>query len=141
MAPGEHNPAARSGLPSSSSLPSSVEQLAEDLSLQKAVLDSLLDLPQSASTREDIAAVKAEIANIKRQLAKARSTGNECEDGLHRPGRSTDPRHIDIIDYWAFGPCVFKPGLGFWAKLGNLVAEAFHRELTSRRRFIRFECS
>lgn len=47
-----------------------VEQLEEELSVQQAVLASLLDLP-GASAEEEVASAKATIADIKRQLAEA----------------------------------------------------------------------
>lgn len=48
------------------------EQLLEELSIQRAVLASLLDLPDTISTKEEVAAVKAGIAELKRQLAQGR---------------------------------------------------------------------
>jgi hypothetical protein len=60
------------------------------------VLASLLDLPDTSSTKQAIAAVKAGIANIKRQLAQAKGKGTVSRNfsaavapfansALHRP--------------------------------------------------------
>jgi hypothetical protein len=62
---------------SSSDDPSTdIDQLSEDLSLQQAVLASLLDLPHTSTTSEEVAAVRDEIANIKRRLQEAKRKGS-----------------------------------------------------------------
>lgn len=69
--------AASIGLPPSTSSPSSlIEKLSEDLLFQRGVLGSLLDRDDSDSAEEEIEAVKAEITNIRRQLAEARAKGS-----------------------------------------------------------------
>jgi hypothetical protein len=74
---------------SSSDDPSAdIDQLSEDLSLQQAVLASLLDLPQTSTTNEEVAAVRDEIADIKRRLQEAKRKGSIP------PGSSTAVLHL-----------------------------------------------
>jgi hypothetical protein len=76
------NESAAPANPSSSDNPSAlIEQLSEELSFQQAVLVSLLQSPDSASSEEQIADVKAEMAHLKRRLAEARSTGPRSSRG------------------------------------------------------------
>ena len=56
--------------------PARIEQLLEELSIQQAVLASLLDVPESSSTKEEIAAVKAGITHLRRQLHQAEGKGS-----------------------------------------------------------------
>ncbi|KXX74531.1 ATP-dependent helicase ULS1 [Madurella mycetomatis] len=78
--------AASIGLSPSASSPSSlIEKLSEDLLFQRGVLGSLLDRDDSDSAEEEIEAVKAEITNIKRQLAEARAKGNRQSHSISTP--------------------------------------------------------
>ena len=56
--------------------PARIEQLLEELSIQQAVLASLLDVPESNSTKQEIAAVKAGITHLRRQLHQAEGKGS-----------------------------------------------------------------
>jgi hypothetical protein len=73
---------------SSDDPPADMDQLSEDLGLQQAVLASLLDLPQTSATNEEVAAVREGIADIKRRLQEARRKGSIP------PGSSTAVLHL-----------------------------------------------
>lgn len=77
MASRRNDDAALGALPSAPSAPdnnlSLVEQLTDELNIQQAVLVSLVDFP--GSTAEQIAAARGRIADIKRQLHKAKGKG------------------------------------------------------------------
>lgn len=62
--------------------PAIIEQLSEELGIQRAVLASLIDLPESASTKQKIADVRAAIVDLKRQLGEARSKGLTLSDPI-----------------------------------------------------------
>ncbi|KAK4136972.1 hypothetical protein BT67DRAFT_439977 [Trichocladium antarcticum] len=92
MASSSSPSAASTGLPSASDSPplAKIEQLSDDLGLQRVLLESLHDLPDTSSRRQEIA---DEIATIQHKLAEARRKGapmgpntgdangsEECED-------------------------------------------------------------
>lgn len=52
-----------------------IEQLSEELGIRQAVLASLRDLPESTTTKQEIAAARASIVDLKRQLSEARGRG------------------------------------------------------------------
>lgn len=52
-----------------------IDQLSDELTIQQGVLASLLDLPETPDRNRHIAAVKNDIAKIKRRLNEARSKG------------------------------------------------------------------
>ncbi|KAK4042477.1 P-loop containing nucleoside triphosphate hydrolase protein [Parachaetomium inaequale] len=93
MASARNDSSASAGLPSaddpSDDSSALIEQLSEELSLQRAVLASLLDLPESSSTKKEIAAVEAGIADIKRQLAQARGGDYRRTHGTSTPSSNT----------------------------------------------------
>jgi len=60
--------------------PAIIEHLSEELSIQQAVLASLLDLPEASSTKQEIAAVRATITGLKGQLGEARGKGSHPSD-------------------------------------------------------------
>jgi hypothetical protein len=82
--------AGSANLPSSDFSSSPVDPLSEKLSVQRAVLDYLLDTPESAE--EEIAAAKAEIADLERQIAQAGSKGLFSEKLRPLFLQSTDQR-------------------------------------------------
>ena len=79
MASSRNHYSASAGLPSaddpSENSATTIESLSDELSVQQAVLASLRDLPESTIIRKDIAAVRATIADLARQLAKAKGEG------------------------------------------------------------------
>jgi ribosomal protein L7Ae-like RNA K-turn-binding protein len=79
MASSRNRYSASAGLPSadypSEDSATTIERLSEDLSVQQAVLASLRDLPESSGIKKEIAAVKAIIADIARQLTEAQGQG------------------------------------------------------------------
>lgn len=52
-----------------------IEQLSEELGIRQAVLASLRDLPESPTTKQEIAAARLSIVDLKRQLSEARAKG------------------------------------------------------------------
>jgi hypothetical protein len=68
---------ATSGASPSNNSAATIDQLSEELGMQRAILASLLDLPDSVSKDEEIKKVKLEIVKIQRRLADARSQGEE----------------------------------------------------------------
>ncbi|KAL1837336.1 hypothetical protein VTJ49DRAFT_3979 [Mycothermus thermophilus] len=72
------------GLSNSRFSPADVDQLEEELSMQRAILASLHDLPDSVSKEEEIKAVKTEIIKIQRRLAQARNKGLSTSTSMDR---------------------------------------------------------
>ncbi|KAH6854916.1 SNF2 family N-terminal domain-containing protein [Chaetomium sp. MPI-CAGE-AT-0009] len=63
-----------------------IERLSEELSILQAILASLRDLPESSSTKEEIAAVRTDIANIARQLTEAKGEGQLTRSSMGDDG-------------------------------------------------------
>ncbi|KAK4250903.1 SNF2 family N-terminal domain-containing protein [Corynascus novoguineensis] len=71
-----------------------LEQLSDDLAIQRAVLASLDDLPDSSPKKRDIADVKARIADITRQITRVRGKGHSTSATMGANEEYSRPRDI-----------------------------------------------
>ncbi|KAK4162003.1 ATP-dependent helicase ULS1 [Cladorrhinum sp. PSN259] len=103
MASSRTGTAGSSSLFSRSDKAALIEQLSDDLITENAILQSLQDIPESVSVREEKAAVKLKIIDIRRKIAEARGKpkpvagrtvkmeGNQQEFDWYMPSNISTP--------------------------------------------------
>ncbi|KAG7291837.1 hypothetical protein NEMBOFW57_001858 [Staphylotrichum longicolle] len=109
-----------------------IEQLSEELGIRQAVLASLRDLPESATTKQEIAAARASIVDLKRQLSEARGRVPSTSANMNNGHGSGGFRGYTVV-FQQFKFDGLQPRRGIWFGFRHSDEETLYRELTPRR--------